>query len=127
MFKHFILFNNLIKQRGSWLSHLPCLINCGLPTLVVVLPDPFREMRAWRNSTESQHLGHAPRSGPAVKMEEVVLKIFGTTDFLPSLPWSPTFFCPLTCRINHKNSGIARGAYAVARGAQQLVEGWQHM
>jgi len=33
---------------------------------VVVLPDPFRGMRA--------QSGHAPRSGPEVKMEEVVSK-----------------------------------------------------
>jgi len=35
--------------------------------LVVVLPDPFRGMGAWRNSTEIQQSGHAPRSGPEVK------------------------------------------------------------
>jgi len=35
--------------------------------VVVVLPDPFRRMGAWRNSTETQHSGHAPRSGPEVK------------------------------------------------------------
>jgi len=35
--------------------------------VVVVLPDPFREMRAWRNSTETQQSGHGPRSGPKVK------------------------------------------------------------
>jgi len=34
---------------------------------VVVLPDPFRGMGAWRNSTETQQLGHAPRSGSEVK------------------------------------------------------------
>jgi len=32
-----------------------------------VLPDPFRGMEAWRNSTETQQSGHAPRSGPEVK------------------------------------------------------------
>jgi len=35
--------------------------------LVVVLPDPFREMGARRNSTEIQQSGHAPRSEPEVK------------------------------------------------------------
>jgi len=35
--------------------------------VVVVLPDPFRGMGAWRNSTETQQSGHAPRSGPEVK------------------------------------------------------------
>jgi len=34
---------------------------------MVVLPDPFRGMGAWRNSTETQQSGHAPRSGPEVK------------------------------------------------------------
>jgi len=37
--------------------------------LVVVLPDPFRRMGVWRNSTETQQSGHAPRSGPEVKNE----------------------------------------------------------
>jgi len=32
-----------------------------------VLPDPFRGMVAWRNSTETQQSGHAPRSVPDVK------------------------------------------------------------
>jgi len=35
--------------------------------VVVVLPDPFRGMWEWRNSTETQQSGHAPRSGPEVK------------------------------------------------------------
>jgi len=35
--------------------------------VVVVLPNPFREMGAWRNSTETQQSVHAPRSGPEVK------------------------------------------------------------
>jgi len=38
---------------------------------VVVLPDPFRGMGAWRNSTETQQSGHASRSGPEVKSEVV--------------------------------------------------------
>jgi len=33
----------------------------------VVLPDPFREMGMWTNSTETKQSGHAPRSGPEVK------------------------------------------------------------
>jgi len=32
-----------------------------------MLPDPFRGMGAWRNSTETQQLGHAPRCGSEVK------------------------------------------------------------
>jgi len=35
--------------------------------VVVVLPDLFRGMGTWRNSTETQQSGHAPRSGPEVK------------------------------------------------------------
>jgi len=34
---------------------------------VVVLPDPFRGMGAWRNSTETQQSSHALRSEPEVK------------------------------------------------------------
>jgi len=34
--------------------------------VVVVLPDPFRGMGAWRNSMETQQSGHAPRFGPEV-------------------------------------------------------------
>jgi len=33
---------------------------------MVVLPDPFRGTGAWRNSTEAQQSGHAPRSGPEI-------------------------------------------------------------
>jgi len=36
---------------------------------MVLLPDPFRGMRAWRNFTETQQLGHVPRAGPEVKNE----------------------------------------------------------
>jgi len=35
--------------------------------VVVVLPNPFRKMGAWKNSTETQQSGHAPRSRPGVK------------------------------------------------------------
>jgi len=35
--------------------------------VVVVLLDPFRGMGAWRNSTETQQSGHAPKSGSEVK------------------------------------------------------------
>jgi len=35
--------------------------------MVMVLPDPFRGIGAWRNSTESQQSGHASRSGLEVK------------------------------------------------------------
>jgi len=34
--------------------------------VVVVLPDHFRGMGAWRNSTETKQSGHATRSGPEV-------------------------------------------------------------
>jgi len=33
----------------------------------VVLPDHFERMGAWRNSAETQQLGHAPRSGQVIK------------------------------------------------------------
>jgi len=35
--------------------------------VVVVLPDSFRRMGVWRNSTETQQSGHALRSRPEVK------------------------------------------------------------
>jgi len=38
-----------------------------LKLVVVVLPDSFRGMGAWRNSTETQQSGHAPWFGPKVK------------------------------------------------------------
>jgi len=38
-----------------------------ISTMMVVLPDPFREMGTWRNSSETQQSGHNPRSGPEVK------------------------------------------------------------
>jgi len=37
--------------------------------VVVVLPNPIRGMGTWRNSTETQQSGHAPRPGPEVKNE----------------------------------------------------------
>jgi len=37
------------------------------PVVVVNLPDPFRGMGSWRNSTETQQSGHVPKSGPEVK------------------------------------------------------------
>jgi len=45
-------------------------ISCGETSekvVLVVLPDPFRGMGAWKNSTETQQSGHSPRSGPEVK------------------------------------------------------------
>jgi len=35
--------------------------------VVVLIPNLFRGMGAWRNSTEIQQAGHAPRSGLEVK------------------------------------------------------------
>jgi len=35
--------------------------------VVVVLPNPFRGIWAWRNFTKTQQLGHAPWSEPEVK------------------------------------------------------------
>jgi len=42
-------------------------IDLKLLVLMVVLPDPFRGMGAWRNSTKTQQSGYASRSGPEVK------------------------------------------------------------
>jgi len=42
--------------------------------LVVVLPDLFRVMGVWKNSTETQQLGHAPRSGSEVKNGRISAK-----------------------------------------------------
>jgi len=35
--------------------------------MALQLPDTFRGMGAWRNSTETQQSGHASKSGPEVK------------------------------------------------------------
>jgi len=35
--------------------------------MVVVLPNPFRGLAAWKNSTETRQSSHASRSGPEVK------------------------------------------------------------
>jgi len=40
---------------------------CKTEVVVVVLPDPFRGMGAWRNSIETQQSGHALRSELEVK------------------------------------------------------------
>jgi len=40
--------------------------------VVVVLPDPFRGMGAWKNSTETQQSGHALRSEPEVGKSVIV-------------------------------------------------------
>jgi len=39
----------------------------AMMVVVVVLPNPFQGMGAWRNSTETQQSSHTPRSGPEVK------------------------------------------------------------
>jgi len=33
----------------------------------VVVPDPFREIKIWRNTAETPVSGHAPRSGLEIK------------------------------------------------------------
>jgi len=45
--------------------------------MVMLLPDPFREMGAWGNSAETQQSGHAPRFSSEIKLkvEEVVPKM----------------------------------------------------
>jgi len=35
--------------------------------VVVVIPNPFQGIGAWRNSTKTQQSGHESRSGPEVK------------------------------------------------------------
>jgi len=37
--------------------------------MALVLPDPFRGMRARRNSAETQQSGQASRSGPEIKQK----------------------------------------------------------
>jgi len=53
--------------------------------VVVVLPDPFRGVWAWRNSTETQQSGHAPKSGPEAKHGRN-----GAEDCAPERPGSGT-------------------------------------
>jgi len=49
-------------------SKLLCLSDKMPQTLVVVvLPDPLRGVGAWKNSTETQQSGHAPRFRPEIK------------------------------------------------------------
>jgi len=43
--------------------------------VVVVLPEPFRGMGAWRKSAETQQSGHAQGLDQRSKMEEVVPKM----------------------------------------------------
>jgi len=59
----FVLFGYslLLLQNGKTIPAFHTKV------VVVVLPDSFRGMGAWRNSTESQQSGHASRSGPEVK------------------------------------------------------------
>jgi len=52
---------------GDRIKELKLLATWDRKKAVVVLPDSFRGMRSWRNSTETQQSGHTPRSGPEVK------------------------------------------------------------
>jgi len=45
------------------LNHFCFIFAIKIVMVVVVLLDHFRGMGAWRNSTEIQQSGHAPRSG----------------------------------------------------------------
>jgi len=47
---------------GLNIKGVPVRVSWGKFEVVVVLPDPFRGMGVWRNSTETQQLGYAPRS-----------------------------------------------------------------
>jgi len=51
----------------SFLKNLIVFGSYKFSIVVVVLPNPFRGMGAWKNSTETQQLSHASRSGPEVK------------------------------------------------------------
>jgi len=55
----------------------PNFFSFSINTVMVVLPDPFRGMEAWRNSKETQQSGQAPSQGldQRSKMEEVMPKI----------------------------------------------------
>jgi len=55
------------SQNRFELELLPKLILHSSLVVVVVLPDPFRGMGTWKNSTETQQSGHAPTSEPEVK------------------------------------------------------------
>jgi len=63
--------------KGFWRIVLACdLIGPDFSDrMVVMLSDPFRGKRAWRNSTETQRSGHAPRSEPEAKNERSSAKV----------------------------------------------------
>jgi len=60
--------------------------------VVVVLPDPFRGVGEWRNSTETQQSGHAPRSEPEVKNGRSGAETAPTSRRLNVVMWSPPFY-----------------------------------
>ena len=45
---------------------LPVNINKLFMALMLLLPNPFREMGVWRKTMESQKLGNSPGPGPKV-------------------------------------------------------------
>jgi len=57
-----------IKQKLTWFS-APWVV------VVVVVRKNLRGMEMWRNSTEAQQSGHAPRSGPEIQDEELATKM----------------------------------------------------
>jgi len=59
-----LLYAPLLRGRTAG-RHQPNHLSNLL--MVVMLPDSFRGMRAWKNSTETQRSGLAPRSGPKIK------------------------------------------------------------
>jgi len=61
---------------------------------VVVLPDPFRGMWAWRNSTETHQSGHTPRSGSEVKDGSSAFQFWPLVQTLGRgmIVWSPWSF-----------------------------------
>jgi len=57
-----------IPDRSNLTQH------CKRFAMVVVLPDPFRGMGAWRNSTKTKQSGHAPKFAPMSRRLNVVMR-----------------------------------------------------
>jgi len=63
-----LISNCLVQWAKSAVQiKLPGCRHSQVSTLVVVLPDPFRGIGAWKNSTETQQSCRALRSRPEVK------------------------------------------------------------
>ena len=56
-------------------SNVVLEVGCCLKCLsLLLLPDPFREMGAWRKTMECQKLGNSPEPGPKVVERQRVAK-----------------------------------------------------